>query len=816
MTMARRGWRRPALVAGAAVLLALAGVHLYNFVRLDGSALHADVQPVLERARDISARARPEYQELALARLPANPLNAPYYRLDDLLHDAKVVDGPPKVADANGTIIEAFEFESPDRPSLVAADGGAVPRLENGVLEVVGHNARDLLTNHAVLAVPRDDVGDVVVRARASEEAWMTLAWSKDDAPVDVWWRHSLQIHLLGDQEFHNYVINGQNMLKRGLRPGESLARLYLQPSSVSGADVDIDFIRFLSKRSRYLAAPNGTQYETLGGELRKILYMLPEQTLEWTIDVPPDAWLEFGNGVLLDRHPVRFEVSLAADDRTVVLHDHTVGGADGWHDSRLDLSSWAGKSVRLRLKVSGDAGNVAFWSSPIVHSRPKQRFNVIVLLEDALRADHLSSYGYERDTSPNKTALMRERGIQFDWAVSQATKTRPSVPSLMTSLYPTATGVWHFSDMLSDRYLTLAEVMRAQGFTTASFIENGNAGPYAGLHQGFSELQDDLGGASEEIFGNRVSDWLGQHKDQNFFLYLHAIDPHGPYAPPPPYDAWYREVAGQGNPVPHDTELEPETIGNPTDEGRRARYAGEIRHNDALLPGLLKRLDELGLTEDTLLIMLADHGEYLGEHGLWSHNPPGRMSVIHVPLMMTYPKRFKQPERIDDVVQLLDVMPTILELAGVDRSDLLLQGDSLVGLIDGKDADRWRNRVVISEEPMAMHRQNPCACGSIIRQDLHLINSVSFWPARGQRYAPDLFAFVKTRVYDFRDDPDELSALPSFAPDLHARWLALDVFSDLHASNIETERKLTEGAGRDLQLDPDTLEHLKGLGYVN
>jgi choline-sulfatase len=128
----------------------------------------------------------------------------------------------------------------------------------------------------------------------------------------------------------------------------------------------------------------------------------------------------------------------------------------------------------------------------------------------------------------------MRARGVQFDWAFSQATKTRPSVPALMTSLYPTATGVWHRSDMLSERHLTLAEIMRSQGFVTASFLQNGNAGPYAGLHQGFSELYDEriMGNASEEIFGERVFSWLEDHRDQNFFLYLHPLDPHAPYDP--------------------------------------------------------------------------------------------------------------------------------------------------------------------------------------------------------------------------------------------------------------------------------------------
>jgi arylsulfatase A-like enzyme len=441
-------------------------------------------------------------------------------------------------------------------------------------------------------------------------------------------------------------------------------------------------------------------------------------------------------------------------------------------------------------------------------------------VLEDALRADYLSAHGYQLATSPNKTALMRERGIQFDWAVSQADKTRPSVPSLMTSLYPTATGLWHFSDMLSERYLTLAEILRAQGFATASFIQNGNAGPYAGLHQGFSELYDAqiMGQTTEEIYGEHVFSWLERHRERNFFIYLHAIDPHGSYEPPPPYDAWYREIAGEGSPVAWDEEFEPESMREPTDEGRRRRYAGEILHNDALLPRLLEKLSALGLAEDTLLIFLADHGEYMGEHGLWGHKPPGLMPVIHVPLMMVYPKRFQEAKRIGDPVQLVDVMPTILELAEVDPADLLLQGDSLVGLIEGRDPERWRNRVAISEEPTAMHRQGPCRCASLVYRDWHVNSSTALngLTIQAGRFLPSVIPFVNTRVYRFRDDPTEQSALLSALPDVYLRWLAQDLFSELQDTNMTTHRKLTEGENVDLQLDPDTLEHLRGLGYVN
>ena len=131
------------------------------------------------------------------------------------------------------------------------------------------------------------------------------------------------------------------------------------------------------------------------------------------------------------------------------------------------------------------------------------------------------------------------KKGVLFLNAFSKAAKTRPTCPSIMTSLYPTATGVWNFSEMLDDRYLTLAEIMRNQGFATASFIQNDNAGPYAGLHQGFSNLFDaeTMGSRDVEMYSKKLYGWIEANRDRNFFLYLHLIDPHGVYDPPKPFD---------------------------------------------------------------------------------------------------------------------------------------------------------------------------------------------------------------------------------------------------------------------------------------
>jgi Sulfatase len=418
-----------------------------------------------------------------------------------------------------------------------------------------------------------------------------------------------------------------------------------------------------------------------------------------------------------------------------------------------------------------------------------------------------------------------RELGVQ---AIAQADKTRPSVASFMTSLYPTATGSWHFSDILSDRYLTLAEVLRAQGYVTASYIQNGNAGPYAGIHQGFDALLDEatLGRSTEGVFmSDRVRGFLERHRDRNFFLYLHAADPHAPYDPPEP---WRQKAAGRiGSKVTRlagDAEFDGAWVGQPSIEGRRRFYEAEIAHNDRVVERFFAMLDELGLAENTLVVMTADHGEYLGERGmlgdqLWSHNPPGYLIGTRVPLLMVYPARFPQPKRILERAQLLDLMPTVLELAAVDRTGLMLQGDSLVDLVEGRRSDYWRDRVVFSEEPTAMLKRNPCSCGSTYFRDWHVLSSswVAAWIAKpARRMMPQLLSVLATGA--FRVDPqrpaDVLAA--SFLPDLALRWWQRSLLTDLRQTNMATWRKLTSGAEEHDVIDPDTLERLKGLGYVN
>jgi arylsulfatase A-like enzyme len=752
------------------VLAGFVAVVAWTNGRALGGGFYDGLDALLTRAIAVRGAARPQYQREVLAALPENPIVGPVVRLDDHIDEARIIEEPQRTDEYAGfENVFAWEFDQAD---LTPVQGKTTAEVHDGKLRIA-HSEGDFLRNAQPIAIVTEDVGEVVIRARATKGKHFTLGWSRTPDP-DKPWRFRLQIPMIADGEFHNYLINARSALRRGLDEGNEIRYLVVQPSDIDGDQVDIDFIRFLSTRSKYMRKPRDVMYESVAGEMRPVVSMLPRQTLEFSAHIPQsDPRLSFGTAVIGVGSRVDFIVQIVGDT-TTELHRETVAAPGAWHDANYDLRPWAGRDVAVRLTVDGPVGSVGLWSSPVIYGRPVQPLRVVVLLEDALRADHLSLYGYEKPTSPFKEELLQEQGAVFMRARAQDNVTRASVPSMMTSLLPSVTGVWGFADMLPPEFLTLAEVMRQQGFATASFVQNSNAGPAAGLHQGFDSTIDELARGSPEVLleGEPLWNWLHSHKDRNSFLYVHIADPHGPYDPPPPYDAPYRELAGEQGGFDHDEAIDAEWVKKPTREGRVALYDGEIRHNDEVLRTFFARLKAEGMFDDTLFVFIADHGEHFGEHGVWTHRPPGTTQVTGVPLVLLHAKKIPKPLRLMEPVQLLDVMPTVLEFAGVDASGMVMQGDSLASLVEGRNPEFWRNRVVASEEVTMRDKVDTSrnvglrVSGSLFYRDWHLIASRMFWPQRG--YWPES---LRLKVFNLESDPHEHSAAMRFLPDAYLRY---------------------------------------------
>jgi arylsulfatase A-like enzyme len=328
---------------------------------------------------------------------------------------------------------------------------------------------------------------------------------------------------------------------------------------------------------------------------------------------------------------------------------------------------------------------------------RPK---NVIFILVDTLRADHLGAFGYSRPTSPNVDALARE-SVKFESARSQASCTFPSANSILTSRYPSAfLGQPAEHELgIPDDIPSIAEILETRGFRTAAVsaspvVRNtpGRFNPGAGFGRGFDSFHEDCVWKSAACVNRAALPLLASKDEKPFFLYLHYLDPHGPYAPPKNHRRRWalgkpdKKFIRDGNPNPIGDMLykgAPDPGATPADiQYLIDLYDEEIAFFDSQLADLMKALRTSGRLDDTILVFTADHGEEFLEHGHIKHCRTLFDSSIRIPMLIRIPgvpaKVMKQP------VQNLDLLPTLLDYLGVDTKGLRFEGESLRPVIEG------------------------------------------------------------------------------------------------------------------------------------
>lgn len=333
-------------------------------------------------------------------------------------------------------------------------------------------------------------------------------------------------------------------------------------------------------------------------------------------------------------------------------------------------------KKLRVSLLLSGlslTAGLLAWFFWP----RPS---NVVVVVIDTVRSDHLPTYGYARQTAPFLDRLARE-GAVFD-GLSPTSWTKPATASLLTGLHPLRHQAIGRLDGLPEQAMTLAEMLRAEGYRTLAASANGWISAPFGFDQGFDELilQDSIGHA-EDL--NRALLPRLDDLEPPFFLYVHYIDPHAPYEPRAGWDGGPPPAGG-----PIDIEsLDPFTVRRrPAELLARVRdlYDGEIRGADRGLEQLVGELERRKLFENTILVVTSDHGEEIGDHGRMSHGLSLYEEVVRVPLILHAPHRV--PAGRHGLASLLDVVPTLMELLDLGDGDADLDGTSLAGLLRGEE----------------------------------------------------------------------------------------------------------------------------------
>jgi arylsulfatase A-like enzyme len=318
-----------------------------------------------------------------------------------------------------------------------------------------------------------------------------------------------------------------------------------------------------------------------------------------------------------------------------------------------------------------------------ISSTRAKAPRGIILISLDTLRADHLGTYGYHRNTSPFIDAFAKE-SIVFENAVVQSSWTLPSHASIMTSLYPAFHGVHRYFPMLVAGYMTLAELLREAGYQTAAFTDGGWMERKFGLHQGF-DIYDDQGGGITKILP-KVKKWLNKNKSKPFFIFLHCYDIHSPYNPPLPYNSLFHDFPYTGQIVPSNNNLllaNRNNLETTNDDLQHfiALYDGGIRYTDEKIGEFLSYLSDSRVNDQSLIIITSDHGEEFKEHGRFLHGQLYFRPNLHVPLIMRIPDYPKKTIKIKELVRSIDLLPTILDNAGLPPHPEA-QGRSLLPLI--------------------------------------------------------------------------------------------------------------------------------------
>ncbi len=491
-----------------------------------------------------------------------------------------------------------------------------------------------------------------------------------------------------------------------------------------------------------------------------------------------------------------------------------------------------------------------------------KRSPNVLLIVMDTTRHDRLSCYGYHRNTTPNVDRIAKE-GVLYENAISPGMWTLPSHASMFTGLYPSKHGATSEHMYLNDRFDTIAEVLKSQGYKTAAFSNNPVVAKWSNLVQGFDmfwklkwskewfkvedlskeelerlkrNLKDrftafkspNAKDAGAYISNLKIIEWFETEYDPKapFFMFINYLEPHIPYKPPVPYDTFYLDdgvTAEEVKKVTRKIDWGASWSGYIAGKIKMTKsdfeiisslYDGEISYLDMRMGELFDYLRKKDVLDNTLLIIISDHGEYIGEH----HRTAGKQersamihhgfyiydNLLHVPLIIRYPSLFPSGMRIKKQVQTTDIFPTILDVLGTsfDRSDEF-QGYSLIP----SKLDKHLRPFAVAEKyiwPDALGRLQKanasfdispylCRRKTIRTEDLKYI-----WSSDGSE-----------ELYDIKNDPEELNNIESYPQKAEGlRQKLQDWLSSFEHYKAIGDEPVSE-------VDKETLERLKDLGYV-
>ena len=641
---------------------------------------------------------------------------------------------------------------------------------------------------------------------------------------------------ILPSDETQTYTVTPGRSL-----PSSSIRHLVLRPTDEAGAEFEIESVRLIFRREFLANIPSGVSWQGLSEIYRETIVTRASETVRFDLTLPDKPWLDLAVGTIVEA-PVRFRVAVASPGgEEQVLEDREVTNAHAWEVAPVDLSAFAGESVTLALSVESETpGALGFWGAPAVRHRgavPPHDENVdppqgvVLILCDSLRRDHLDAYGYDRPTAPNLTR-MAEGGTLFLDDQSQADWTKASIPSNLSSRYQSATGIVDIPDRLPSAAVTIAEVYREAGYATWASAGNDFTGKLSNLHQGVEVLHEpgsvvlpegQAFSKNAQTYVDRLLPWIELHRDAPFFVFLHFLDPHPPFETYAPFNTEWADPAWKDE---HYSEMEKvrpliqagirrrlalataeELAQAGIDDKRFVRreldwYDGSIRAMDAELARVFAKLEELGLSEQTVVAFISDHGEEFLDHGMHFNGNNLYGESTNVPLVLWGPGRVPSGKTIEDTVQSIDLAPTLIQLSGLEIPDTM-QGQSLVPLLAAEGSNRpegWRRRPIISERIRSSLSDGTSNSTAIVWDGWKLVHNTER-PSGHPEF--ELFDHANdpwSRVDVADEHPDKVEELAGHLESWRL-WVA--------AQALPTDAELTQG------ISGEELERLRSLGYV-
>ncbi|MBI5486319.1 MAG: sulfatase [Deltaproteobacteria bacterium] len=531
-------------------------------------------------------------------------------------------------------------------------------------------------------------------------------------------------------------------------------------------------------------------------GELRQEA----STTIRYHVYVPPEARLLVGAAAETGTPTATVRAVLDGEAPIDLLPARAFGAEAEALD--LDLSGQAGRAVRLEFSVG--EGGVLAWTTPRIvvpdRGRPsapaRTARNLVILLVDTLRADKLSRIDGTTEVQADNVQRWAAEGVSFVRAIAQENWTKPSVATLLTGLYPSSHAAQSERSVLPPEAVLISETLQQEGFATGCLIANGYVSDAFGFRRGWdlyrNYVRSGLPNRALNVFTD-AAEWIGeQTTDKRFFLYIQTIDPHVPYVPPREYAEMYDPDAYDGPVKASETStlLERVKAGQVTLNARdrkhlEALYDGEISYHDANAPLLWDALAEKGFLDDTLVVVVADHGEEFFEHGSVGHGHSLYEELLHVPMFFRLPGVFEGGGTVGTVVGLVDVLPTAFETLGLPVPEAA-QGRSLL----------------------------PIAAGSATGAEVAFTEFLE-----GQRAATgERFKIIqrgyRSVLFDLREDPGENLDLAGEQP-IALRTMLLRLARFLEWQERAGRDELQPHAAPEAQIDTELEQQLRALGYL-